>query len=749
MTGGIPDPTADLQTVLRQQETLRAVIESISSELELRPLLTRIVRHACELIGADNGTIGLVDHERGVVRTEAAYQMPDDELGAEMPPGVGVAGHVLQTRQPLLLNRYGDIDSPTQRGLLENTVIGMPIFWRGEMIGFFGIGAAPPLRFEERDVETLAVFARHAAIAIENARRYEWEQRRTERLALIARIGRIITADLRLEDLLQNTADAIHDLLGYPNIALCLIAPDDPEALVICAVGGHYRKIVTGQYRLPLSQGLMGAAARERRVILINDVERDPRYVPTPGAAGITAEVAVPILLGERVLGVLNVESGARFTEEDAGSLRIIADQLAVALEHARLFADARRALDETQLLYQTSRRISTAMDVDAVVRAYLEEVAARGPYACTIALYERDDKGRRTAVLVQGRWTPQEGVALETQRHPYTRDALDPLLDAGQTVTIRDVHTDERASDALRRIQKASGRPALAMIPLLVHGYRIGLVLLSYGTAHTWEESDLQRYQATAAQLATVVDSRHQRLLLYERGQQVAVLEERQRLARELHDSVTQLLFSVTLIAQSVTPAWQRDPAEGERRVARLLELSRSALAEMRALLAELRPSEVALSAETTLPGIVRVRRDGLVAALRAHGAGIAVDGLRIEIEAAGYEPQPPEHEEALYRITQEALNNIQKHARARVVTIYLRVDASHAHLTIHDDGVGIGQDNAAAPPEARDGMGLSTMRERAEVLGGRFFLTSAPGKGTTVEVILPRRRIEAHERR
>ena len=146
---------ADLETILRQQETLRQIIESISSELELRPLLTSIVQHACELLAADRGTIGLVDEERQLIRTEAVYKMPPDELGAEMPAGVGLAGQVLESKEPLILNQYGDLDKPTQADLVQDAVIGLPIFWRSRMIGFFGIGAAPPRNFSEQDVELL------------------------------------------------------------------------------------------------------------------------------------------------------------------------------------------------------------------------------------------------------------------------------------------------------------------------------------------------------------------------------------------------------------------------------------------------------------------------------------------------------------------------------------------------------------------------------------------------------------------
>jgi signal transduction histidine kinase len=735
---------ANLEDLLRQQEILREVIESISSELELRPLLTRIARSACELLGADNGTIGLVDEKRQTIRTEAAYRMPADELGAEAPFGAGLFGEVLRTQKPVVLNRYGDVEKPTQLQMLDNAVIGVPIFWRDRILGAFGLGSPLPHRFTEHDVEVLSLFARHAAIAIVNARRYEQEHRRTERLALIARIGHIITADLQLGELLQNAADAIHDLLGYPNIAIPLIDPEEPETLVLRTVGGYYRELIQREYRLPISDGIIGAAARERRVQIVNDVESDPRYLPAPGAVGIRAEVAVPILLGEKVLGVLNVESGSSFTEEDAASLAIIADQLAVAIENARLFAGAKSALDEMQLLYATSRRISTAMDIDEVVAAYLEQVAARGRYACSVALYEMDEAGKKTAVLVRGRWTRAEGMDLTERRHPHTLDDLDPPLDAGQTITITDVHTDPRCTQELRQIQKRAKRPALAMVPLIVRGERIGVVVLSYPKPYVWREADLRPYQATAVQLATAIDSRRQYLLLAERGQQVAVLEERQRLARELHDSVTQLLFSVTLIAQSIGPAWRRDPEEGERRVQRLLELSQSALAEMRALLVELRPPDTLFThsgtnlAET---GIERVRREGLPAALRRHAENVARDGLRIDLKARAYRRQPSEVEEALYRITQEALNNVVKHARARRVEIRLGRDNDSVRLTVKDDGVGFAPQTPGAVPTAglQSRFGLTNMRERAEALGGSLHIHSSPGSGTLIEATLP----------
>jgi signal transduction histidine kinase len=558
----------------------------------------------------------------------------------------------------------------------------------------------------------------------------------------------LITSSLSLDEILQTAIEAISEDLHFAGLGLMLVDPDDPEMLVLRAKTSICSAIIPVGYRQSFQQGIVGAVARTRQCILLNDVSSDPRYIPAPGVTEVCAELAVPVVVGDRLLGVLNVESTRPLSEEDAADLEIVADQLGVAIDNAHLFARTQQALHETRLLYEANWRMSTAMDVDEVIKAYLEQVAARGRYVCTVALYEFDEAGQRTAVIIHGRWTPHNGLSLGKERLPHTRDAFDPLLDAGQTVTIADFRTDPRVSAELRRIRSGSQRPAWAMIPLMVHGQRIGLVILSYPSVHQWSEADLQPYQATAAHLAAAIESRREHLLLIERGQQVAVLEERQRLARELHDSVTQLIFSMTLIAQSIAPAWRRDPAEGERRLERLLELSQSALVEMRALVAELCPAEELAAASGAAPaitGIEQVRRDGLAAALRLHVADVARDGLRIDFDTDGYARQPLEQEEALYRIVQEALHNVVKHARARYVAVTLAVVNQTTRLTVKDDGIGFAPELANVSGDAHQlpqgGFGLRTMKERAEALGGRLQMISSPGRGTIVEVMLPQK--------
>ena len=210
----------------------------------------------------------------------------------------------------------------------------------------------------------------------------------------------------------------------------------------------------------------------------------------------------------------------------------------------------------------------------------------------------------------------------------------------------------------------------------------------------------------------------RHARLR--DEARRLAVVEERQKLARDLHDSVTQSLFSASLQAQAAQSLWGRDPQKAKERLDRVVELCGGALAEMRALIFELRPAAL--------------QEEGLVSALRKHAAAReARDGIAVEFVAEDERRLAPQHEEAAYRIVREALHNVVKHARARRARVRLRFRPAALELEVHDDGQGF--DVSAM----RSGLGLTSMRERAEQLGGSLDVQSRPGRGTTVSARLP----------
>jgi PAS domain S-box-containing protein len=197
------------------------------------------------------------------------------------------------------------------------------------------------------------------------------------------------------------------------------------------------------------------------------------------------------------------------------------------------------------------------------------------------------------------------------------------------------------------------------------------------------------------------------------------AVVAERTRLARDLHDAVTQTLFSASLIAEVLPQLWEIRPDEGHKRLNELRELTRGALAEMRTLLLELRPSALT---DAALPDLLRQLSEAIIGRAR----------LPIHLSVEGDCALPPEVQVALYRIAQEALNNVAKYARATQVSVSLRLSPDSARLMVIDDGVGF--DPAAIPPNH---LGLRIMRERAEAIGARLNIYSEPGEGTQVAVV------------
>jgi PAS domain S-box-containing protein len=201
----------------------------------------------------------------------------------------------------------------------------------------------------------------------------------------------------------------------------------------------------------------------------------------------------------------------------------------------------------------------------------------------------------------------------------------------------------------------------------------------------------------------------------------ELASSEERAHLARELHDSVTQALFSMTLLSRSAELLLQKDPSQVPEKLASLRELQRDALAEMRALIFELRPGNI--------------EENGLIQALRTHSAALSGRiGLPVVVEADLPERPPIEVEETLYRIAQEALHNVVKHAGARQVRLEVSKVPEAVQLRVVDDGRGFD------PMSVPDGhLGLAGMRSRAERLGGTLEVTSSPGQGTTIEVVVP----------
>lgn len=228
--------------------------------------------------------------------------------------------------------------------------------------------------------------------------------------------------------------------------------------------------------------------------------------------------------------------------------------------------------------------------------------------------------------------------------------------------------------------------------------------------------EADQQLIEILAAHAAVAIKN----AALYERSQELSVIEERNRLARDLHDSVAQRLFSAVLTAEAAATLIDKEPEQAKEQILRLKELTQGAVNEMRSLIFELRPADL--------------EADGLVPTLKKHVEVLQrVNDTNIELHVNGERRFKASLEVQLFRIAQEALNNALKHAQAASIQVGLEMNNQRVVLTVSDDGVGF---DPADPTIRSARLGLTSMQERAEGIGGDYKIDSEPGIGTTVSV-------------
>ena len=299
----------------------------------------------------------------------------------------------------------------------------------------------------------------------------------------------------------------------------------------------------------------------------------------------------------------------------------------------------------------------------------------------------------------------------------PRTHGLLGAMLESDAPFRTEDVRRDPRF-----RGWWPSAHPQMSSflgVPICSRGDVIGAFYLTdKEAAPTFSDDDERLIAMLAAHAAIAIDNAR----LYERARELSVIEERNRLARDLHDSVVQKLFGIVLTAQSAATLLDRSADGARTEVERLQALAQEAIAELRSLVFQLRPAAI----ET----------EGLAAALAKHVDVLErVHRLPIAFEQTGDPRLRPGVDEELFKVAQEALHNALRHAQARQVRVRLDERPDAVALSVADDGRGFDPD---APALRSRSLGLTSMEERAHGLGGTLRIGSAPGAGTTIDLEL-----------
>jgi signal transduction histidine kinase len=529
--------------------------------------------------------------------------------------------------------------------------------------------------------------------------------------------GIAITSELSLDALLQRLVELAADLTGARYAALGVI-DDSGSQLERFLTHGIDAETHLAIGETPRGRGILGVLIREAAPLRLHDLAEDPRSVGfPPNHPPMRSFLGVPILLRGVAYGNLYLterQGGEEFTEEDEELVTLLAGQAAVAVENARLYESATRWSRQLESLHEVIRSLAGETDLRtllALIATRLRElidarlVLIALPRAGGELLIEAaDGDGADELVGDQlARAGSKSGRVLERRQSAR----VDSLLD--------DPEVDREEA---RRMGVRTG----LYVPLIVRERAIGVVAVHDKNGHDgrFSDADLRLAEIFAARAAVAVDL-SQRVARDALRRVVAAQElERRRLARELHDETGQALTSILLGLKPLEEALEDEVARGA--VAELRGLVVSTLQDVRRLAVELRPKAL--------------DDFGLVAALeRLTQSFQEQTGIEVDLAATlGDERLPAEVETALYRIAQEALTNVVKHARARRVSLVLQRRRGSVSVVIEDDGAGF--DPASLDDE---GLGLLGMRERVALVDGRLEIESSHGVGTTLVFEVP----------
>jgi GAF domain-containing protein len=731
----------------RVAEGMRDLLAGVNSTRSLDEVLDLVLEQAAGVLGCDAGSILLLDERDGkqaVLTTRASRALVAELLPAQLPVGTAVTGVAVERRRPVVVTdlqqaasvsgedepviqpgpgyikmlRIGNLpDGSRIREIARyyRSMLAVPLGVRGRVQGSITLFYQRPREFSREDLGLAQAFADQTALAVENARLHVQTVRRSRDLEALYKADEMLYRSLDLQQVLEALVDVASEVLEA-DMCSVLVWDERHERLVPGATRG-FRPESVAQMSHARGEGITTRVALSGEPIAVEDAVHDPRVAHRiTDAEGIRSLLHVPIKVHGEVFGVfgVNYRQPRELSGGEERVLLALAHRAAVAIENAQLYTESERRRHDLEALYRADETLYSSLRPDDVLRS-LVDVAT--------SVMDAD----KISVTI---WDPQQQQLVTAAAHGYSPEStVDPLMTGQDLATedvlghdiilITDAATDPRlASPRLRElIQRECIRTAVAT-PIVVAGQPYGIFSVAFCTEHV-ASADEQRLVHALGQRAGLA---LQNARLFEHAQEVATAEERQRLARELHDAVTQTLFSASLIAEVLPRLWARSPDQARERLEELRRLTRGALAEMRTLLLELRPAALV---ETPFGQLLKQLKDAFSSRATVH-----ID-VRVETDERLL---PPEVQIGLYRIAQEALNNTVKHADAEQAEVLFRYRDSSVELTIRDDGRGF--DVSSTPPGH---LGLSIMRERARAINAHLRVDSRIGSGTRLTVRWP----------
>jgi signal transduction histidine kinase len=729
---------------------------------DLAHTLDLILDQLASVVAHNSSAILLVDGERLAMVASRGYPTPRQPGPLSFPLGGSpLLTSLLERNQPVVFSGHLDDELFYDVACYGPGChcINVPLGVHEKTIGLLIVNRRQAAGYSPSESKLLSAFAQQAALSIENVRLYEAARRRVGRLEAASRIARRLTLLQDLDRLLFETVDVIRVQFGFYQAHILLVDSATHKLVLREASGPAAELIKSRGLRLTVgAEGITGWVAAHGEPLLCNDVRHDPRYYAEELLPETKGELAVPLRLRDEVIGVLDVQSDrlGAFHAEDLTALQLIADQVAIAIENARLYQETKGRLEAMRALHDVSLDIVAQLDLTERLNTLLQRAASLvQAEAAALSIY---DELTGTIRTIASHNTTRNWVGTEFRPG---EGLIGYVVATGEALIVNDYAHWPLASERFTK-----GRwPVTMAVPLKWRERVIGvLVVLNGPNGHAFTVED-QRLLVSFADLAAIalknaelyakvksfshtlevqvaertrelVEARQQ---VIEKADQAQMLlsntvqiqeQERARIARDLHDSVTQLTIGALYELAAVKADLDTRSVKAARvKVDMARDLLKQIEREIRQTIYDLRPT--LLVGGNLLPGLQKYAASfqqllGIPCEVQAVGTPVRL-ALPVEV--------------AIFRIVQEALHNILTHAHATHAGVLLEFQPAQLSLTVTDDGQGFDPADFDGQAAGRH-VGLSSMRERAEEIGAAFNICSQAGQGTQVllRVRLPR---------
>ncbi len=377
----------------REMAALYEISLDLNAQSETPALLQMIVQQAAVLLGTQKGGLFLLQPDGQTLKLVAKHNQPEVRLGSTLRLGEGLSGQVVQTGKPLIITDYRHWEGRADSKVFGSfgRILGVPLKQRTRIIGTLNVFDEQPGTFDEEAVRLLSLFAAQAAIAIENTRLFGDTHRWVQQLAMLNELARDMTGLMDATELCNIVVDRVCTTFGYSDASVFLIDPTAKLAVLQAISGPSYAEVlVPGQYSQAFGQGVIGTVAETGQPIVVNDRREYSNFILLEGM-DVRSELALPLKVGPKVIGVLNVESDQynAFDESEVAALTTVGDQLAVALEKARLFEETRQRAEHIEALYQVTQDLGILRDLDTLLRQIIKRaIQLLGGDAGGVCLY-------------------------------------------------------------------------------------------------------------------------------------------------------------------------------------------------------------------------------------------------------------------------------------------------------------------------------------------------------------------------